>query len=102
MPELDWNLIRSFVAVAETGSLSAAARKLGSSQPTLGRHIAELEHVLDVTLFRRGRQGYVLTEAVPSANRQHHSRGSLWARWKRSKARSGSRRARWSPHMSCL
>jgi len=63
MSELDWNLIRSFVAVAETGSLSAAARKLGSSQPTLGRHIAEIEQALDVTLFRRGRQGYVLTEA---------------------------------------
>lgn len=63
MPEIDWNLIRSFVAVAETGSLSAAARSLASSQPTLGRHIAELEQALDVTLFRRGRNGYVLTEA---------------------------------------
>jgi len=63
MQEIDWNLIRSFVAVAETGSLSAAARRLSASQPTLGRHIAELEKALDVTLFRRGRQGYVLTEA---------------------------------------
>ncbi|MEP9399077.1 LysR family transcriptional regulator [Mesorhizobium sp. KR2-14] len=63
MNEIDWNLIRSFVAVAETGSLSAAARQLAASQPTLGRHIAELEQALGVTLFRRGRQGYVLTEA---------------------------------------
>ncbi len=63
MNEIDWNLIRSFVAVAETGSLSAAARRLAASQPTLGRHIAELEQALGVTLFRRGRQGYVLTEA---------------------------------------
>lgn len=63
MQEIDWNLIRSFVAVAEAGSLSAAARQLSASQPTLGRHIAELEKALDVTLFRRGRQGYVLTEA---------------------------------------
>ncbi|MDH4987548.1 LysR family transcriptional regulator [Aminobacter anthyllidis] len=63
MTEIDWNLIRSFVAVAEAGSLSAAARRLASSQPTLGRHVAELEQALDVTLFRRGRQGYVLTEA---------------------------------------
>ena len=63
MTDLDWNLIKSFVAVAETGSLSAAARKLASSQPTLGRHIAELEQALDVTLFRRGRRGYELTEA---------------------------------------
>ncbi|MES2550773.1 MAG: LysR family transcriptional regulator, partial [Pseudomonadota bacterium] len=35
----DWSLIRSFLAVAEAGSLSAAARAIGISQPTLGRHI---------------------------------------------------------------
>ena len=63
MAELDWNLIRSFVTVAETGSLSAAARKIAASQPTLGRHVAELEQQLGVTLFRRGRRGYVLTDA---------------------------------------
>lgn len=63
MADLDWNLIKSFVTVAETGSLSAAARKLASSQPTLGRHIADLEQALGVTLFRRGRHGYALTEA---------------------------------------
>ncbi|MDX8503458.1 LysR family transcriptional regulator [Mesorhizobium sp. VK4C] len=63
MKEFDWNLIKSFVAVAETGSLSAAARRLEASQPTLGRHIAELEQALGVTLFRRGRRGYELTEA---------------------------------------
>ncbi len=63
MANLDWNLIKSFVAVAETGSLSAAARKLSASQPTLGRHIAELEKALGVTLFRRGRRGYQLTDA---------------------------------------
>ena len=62
MSDLDWNLIRSFVGVAETGSLSAAARKLAASQPTLGRHIAELEQALGVVLFRRGRMGYELTE----------------------------------------
>jgi len=62
MTDLDWNLIRSFVTVAESGSLSAAARKLAASQPTLGRHIAELEQVLGVVLFRRGRNGYELTD----------------------------------------
>jgi DNA-binding transcriptional LysR family regulator len=62
MPEIDWNLIRSFAAVAEWGSLSAAARKLRASQPTLGRHITELERALDVTLFRRSRDGYTLTK----------------------------------------
>ena len=59
----DWNLIRSFVAVAEAGSLSAAARHLPASQPTLGRHIAELEAALGVVLFRRGRKGYELSES---------------------------------------
>ncbi len=63
MTDTDWNLIRSFVAVAEAGSLSEAARRLSASQPTLGRHIGELEQALGVTLFRRGRQGYALTEA---------------------------------------
>lgn len=63
MHDLDWNLIKSFAAVADTGSLSAAARRLEASQPTLGRHVAELERVLGVTLFRRGRTGYELTDA---------------------------------------
>lgn len=63
MSDIDWNLIKSFVTVAETGSLSAAARKLAASQPTLGRHVGELEQALGVTLFRRGRRGYALTEA---------------------------------------
>jgi DNA-binding transcriptional LysR family regulator len=62
MAEPDWNLIRSFVAVAEEGSLSAAARRLSSSQPTIGRHIAELEAALGLSLFRRGRRGYEPTE----------------------------------------
>lgn len=63
MSEFDWTLIRSFLAVAETGSLSAAARQLRASQPTLGRHVAELERDLGVTLFRRGLGGYELTDA---------------------------------------
>jgi DNA-binding transcriptional LysR family regulator len=63
MTDIDWNLIKSFVTVAETGSLSAAARKLSASQPTLGRHISELEQALGVILFRRGRSGYAMTEA---------------------------------------
>lgn len=63
MRDLDWNLIKAFLAVARTGSLSAAARMLGASQPTLGRHIAELETVTGLVLFRRGRAGYELTES---------------------------------------
>ncbi|MBB1249756.1 LysR family transcriptional regulator [Rhizobium sp. G21] len=61
--DLDWNLIRSFVTVAESGSLIAAARRIGVSQPALGRHIDELERQLGLTLFSRGRAGMRLTEA---------------------------------------
>ena len=63
MENLDWSLIRSFLAVAETGSLSAAARATGISQPTLGRHIREAEAVLKVQLVTRVAQGLHLTEA---------------------------------------
>jgi DNA-binding transcriptional LysR family regulator len=62
MHRFDWNLVNSFIAVASNGSLSAAARQLGSSQPTIGRHIAELERDLGIVLFRRGVGGYELTE----------------------------------------
>jgi DNA-binding transcriptional LysR family regulator len=47
----DWSLIRSFLAALDHGSLLAAARQLKTSQPTLGRHIAELENQLGVVLF---------------------------------------------------
>jgi DNA-binding transcriptional LysR family regulator len=63
MENFDWNLIRTFVAVGEHGSLSGAARALGSSQPTVGRHVDELEQALGQTLFVRGKRGYELTEA---------------------------------------
>ncbi len=63
MDKLDWSLIRSFLAVAEAGSLSAAARATGISQPTLGRHIHQAEAALQVPLFTRTAQGLVLTDA---------------------------------------
>ena len=63
MSDLDWNLIRSFLAVADSGSLMAAAEKLGVSQPTLGRQVDEIERVTGLTLFVRGRSGMKLTEA---------------------------------------
>ena len=62
MNGLDWNLLRSFLTVAETGSLSAAARQLGASQPTLGRHIEELETELGVSLFARHPRGLHVTQ----------------------------------------
>ncbi|MEL6619408.1 MAG: LysR family transcriptional regulator [Pseudomonadota bacterium] len=63
MPSHDWSHIQSFVAVAEHGSLSAAARALNSSQPTLSRHIAQLEDGMGTRLFDRQRSGMHLTRA---------------------------------------
>jgi DNA-binding transcriptional LysR family regulator len=57
----DWNQIRAFLATAEEGSLSAAARGLGLTQPTLGRQVAALEERLGVTLFERAGRSLILT-----------------------------------------
>ena len=51
--QLDWTLLRSFLALAEKGSLTSAARELGLTQPTLGRHLDALETALRVKLFTR-------------------------------------------------
>jgi len=57
----DWSLVCSFLAVLEHGSLLAGARACQTSQPTLGRHIAELERQLGVVLFERTGRGLVPT-----------------------------------------
>lgn len=59
--DFDWNRARAFLAVAEAGSLSAAARAMGMTQPTVGRQIAALERELGVALFERGPRGLALT-----------------------------------------
>ncbi|MCV6823181.1 MULTISPECIES: LysR family transcriptional regulator [Halocynthiibacter] len=58
---IDWTLIQSFVAVAECGSLTAAAQRLRASQPTIGRHISQIESSLGVVLFSRVHRGLELT-----------------------------------------
>ncbi|MBL4907394.1 MAG: LysR family transcriptional regulator [Sneathiella sp.] len=60
---MNWDSYRYFLAVAETGSLSSAARLLSVSQPTVGRQIAELEDRLGTRLFERASHGYKLTLA---------------------------------------
>lgn len=62
LTSLDWSLLQSFLAVADEGSLSGAARKLGASQPTLGRQIKQIETQLGVTLFHRQPRGFALTD----------------------------------------
>lgn len=59
---LDWSLVQAFLAVAEMGSLSAAARQLGTSQPTLGRQIKTIEGQLGAELFYRQPRGFALTQ----------------------------------------
>lgn len=61
MDRLDWNQLRAFLETAETGSLSAAARKLGLTQPTLSRQVAAIEQRLGVTLFARVGKAMQLT-----------------------------------------
>lgn len=59
----DWNDLRAFLAVAETGSTLAAGRALRVSQTTAARRIAALEEAVGVTLFERRQAGYALTPA---------------------------------------
>jgi DNA-binding transcriptional LysR family regulator len=62
--EPNWEWYRSFLQVMETGSLSAAGRKLGLTQPTVGRHIDSLEAALGLKLFTRSSDGLSPTDAA--------------------------------------
>jgi DNA-binding transcriptional LysR family regulator len=62
--EPDWQWYRSFLAVLDHGSLSAAARALNLTQPTLGRHIDALEASLGLKLFTRSFDGFAPTDAA--------------------------------------
>ena len=59
---MDWRALQDVVTVAETGSLSAAARRLNVSQPTVGRRIEQLEEQLGTLLFNRTARGLILTK----------------------------------------
>jgi len=59
----DWNQAKAFLATAEEGSLSAAARALGLTQPTVGRQVAALEEALGVVLFDRVGRSLALTQS---------------------------------------
>jgi DNA-binding transcriptional LysR family regulator len=69
----DWRLVRSFLAVLDAGSLTAAARATGAHQPTLSRHVAELEAQLGAPLFERTGRGVeptALARNIADAARQ--------------------------------
>eukprot|EP01041_Mallomonas_annulata_P015997 gene15997-33648_t len=61
MNQLDWNQPKALRETADTGSLSAAARKLGLTQPTLSRQVAAIERQMGVTLFERVGKSMSLT-----------------------------------------
>lgn len=77
----DWNDLRPFLAVAETGSTLAAGRKLHVSQTTVARRVTALEQALGVILFERRQAGYVLTpvgeELLEKARAVEAAAGSL-------------------------
>lgn len=79
LAEPDWSLLRAFLVVAESGSLSRAAGALGSSQPTLSRQMSELERQVGHALFERTQRGVRLTEAgqalrLPAQRMREHAR----------------------------
>lgn len=66
MRGIDWNDLKLFLAVADTGSLNKAARRLGVNHTTVLRRIAAFEARLGGKLFERSAKGYALTEAAES------------------------------------
>lgn len=60
---MEWSDVRIFLAVARGGSLGEAARSLGVSHPTVGRRMKALEDEAGQALFRRTKDGLVLTDA---------------------------------------
>jgi len=79
----DWTLVRSFLAVLDAGSLMGAARKLGAQQPTLSRHITELESQLGAALFERTGRGVLPTAlalAIADSARQMEAGADTLAR----------------------
>ncbi|MEP6505729.1 MAG: LysR family transcriptional regulator [Betaproteobacteria bacterium] len=81
--QLDWSLLRSFLAVIDAGSLSGAARATQGHQPTMSRDLAELEQQLGVALFERTGRGVRPTAAglgVLPAARQMQAAAEALAR----------------------
>jgi DNA-binding transcriptional LysR family regulator len=77
--DFDWTLIKTFLAACDERSLQGAARRLGMSQPTVGRHVDELERQLNAALFERTGRGLIPTAmalALESAARKMEAAAS--------------------------
>ena len=100
--DFDWALVRSFLAVLDAGSVSAAAKRSGARQPTLSRHVAELEAQLGAPLFERTGRGVVPTAAalaIVDASRRMQEAALAFAR-PRPSASTRRSRSSWSPRTS--
>ncbi|HEX5648881.1 MAG TPA: LysR family transcriptional regulator [Steroidobacteraceae bacterium] len=88
--EVGWELYRSFLGVLSEGSLSGAARLLGITQPTVGRHISALETSLGFALFTRSQAGLLPTEAALSLRTYAEAMSSTAAALQRAAASQGA------------
>jgi DNA-binding transcriptional LysR family regulator len=88
--EIGWELFRTFLGVLREGSLSGAARSLGITQPTVGRHIAGLEKSLGLPLFTRSQTGLMPTEAAVSLRSYAEAMNSTAAALQRAAASQGA------------
>lgn len=81
--QFDWSLARSFLAVLDAGSFLGGARRLGMHQPTVSRHVAELEMQLGAPLFERTGRGAAPTaiaRSIADAARRMQSGADALAR----------------------
>jgi DNA-binding transcriptional LysR family regulator len=86
---IGWELYRTFLGVLNEGSLSGAARVLGITQPTVGRHVAALEEALGLALFTRSSTGLLPTEAALALRPQAEAMESTAASLERTAASQG-------------
>jgi DNA-binding transcriptional LysR family regulator len=86
---IGWELYRTFLSVLSEGSLSGAARALGITQPTAGRHIAALEKALGLALFTRSPTGLLPTEGALALRSQAEAMESTAASLERTAASQG-------------
>lgn len=84
MHSVNWDALQAFLAVARTGRISAAARRLGVEHTTISRRLSALEAALGVPLFYRTNTGYTLTahgrNALMQAEAMEHAALALTAR----------------------
>ena len=104
--DIPWDDLRLFLAVAEAGSLSGAARKLRIGQPTVSRKLAAIEYTLGATLFRRSVDGATLTGAgerllVPARKMAEWAGEAGRAAEQRSSTPTGLVRVTAPPYISC-